>query len=68
MCNGAHVRATKSSKGLLKKQHLSIKKIYLIQNIQVLMSIYYFKLLNICKLVHDRKTHKVIANMFKKCF
>jgi len=42
------------------------KVIYLIQNIQVLMPSYYFKLPNMCKFVHDRKPVDILGIVFNE--
>ena len=56
MCNIAHVKVTKSSIFSLKTNNYWLKVTYLIYKTQVPSQSYCFKLLNMCKFAHDRKT------------
>jgi hypothetical protein len=55
-CIIAHVKVSKSSNYLLKNNNYLLKNYILIENTQVPNQRYYFKLLNMCKFAHDRKT------------
>jgi len=53
MCNIVHIKTTKNGIFLLT--------IYILKlNIQVPMQTYFFKLLNMCKFAHDRKTKIIL--------
>jgi len=55
------LKLTKISKFLLKTTIIYWKVTYKIQNVQVSMQIYYFKLLIMCKFAHDRKTFDTLT-------
>lgn len=61
MCNITHVIITKNNNYLLKshifnRKYTSFATNILLLNLNFLLKEYYFKLLNICKLVHDKET------------
>jgi len=59
MCNIAHVKINNSNNFLLENINYSLKKLYLILNLQVSIQVFYFKLLNIYTFAHNRKFLKI---------
>jgi hypothetical protein len=50
---------------LLKNNNYLLNIKYLLQNAQVPIQIYYFKLLNMCKFAYDRKTQFLIVRILQ---
>jgi hypothetical protein len=61
MCNVAHVKIAKSSNFLLKNNNNLFKNYTFSINAQVSIHTYYFKLFNMCKFTHDRKTQFIFS-------
>ena len=68
MYNIPHVKLTKISKFLLKIIIIYWKVTYKIQNLQVSMQIYYFKLFIMYKFAHDRKTLSIFYHALSILF